>query len=1153
MNISSSLRMFRLLAVCVVLIALVASSFAAPARSQEVVAPNVPQARTVEAAKRDGRTMDTAAGSCWEIKQKFPSQPSGSYWLLTPTMQAPQQFYCDQDMDGGGWVLIGQGREGWEKFADGKGNPERLLARGRSPEDFSPVQLPSATIDGLLSGTDVNQLPEGMRVVRATDSSGSRWQALDLRPTRMTTWSWALPTEDTVAAFRINNGIWRAGGQFQTSFGLDNAWNRVDLSVTANRGYNWGFGYGVNAYGGNTSANNFLWSRNGYSPLPFAELYVRPRISSDENFTRIDDGGTPASEQRAMAANFASPTSWGVSGNLNGRTTEGNAPVQAFAEINGTMFVGGNFTHAEQRNASRQVPRTALAAFDATTGDLREGFNVEFDNQVKALQVLPDGRLLVGGDFKNVNGQSHSGTVVVDPTTGAIDQSWTLEITSRLSSGIVSVTSFALGGEFVYIGGNFTHLSSANVANSYSRAAARVRLDGTPDRSWNPEFNGTVVDIDTSSGGDRFYAAGYFTKSVNNDAMKAAVLSTEPGAQPATNWVFRGSAADRSNYQQAIDDTGQLLFIGGSEHALFGYNTATLDRVSGSITKQIGGDFQAIASDGSVTYAGCHCSQNTYQDAYYWPTMNRDWSRVDNIQWVGAWDAQTGKQLGGFSPYRLISNNAGAWSLFVASDGALWVGGDFVGSNTALDRSQWNGGWVRYPGRDVVAPDTPSRVWSDGGNADTVTIRWSGVSDSTSYEVLRDDRVIATIPSNGSIASGSATVPRGGENRFFVRAVDAAGNRSASTSVFKAPDAGEVDPNNPILIDQRATWHYSYDQGTPAAGWNMESGFATWPEGTVPIGYGAGGLGTSLTPPAGATRPITTWFAREFEVANPRAFTTATLEYVADDGAVVYLNGQEIHRTRLADGPVNADTRANAAISTSAAQATRVRIAIPSSLLKPGKNVLAAETHLNYRTSPNMSFDANLLITDFAPAPETPTPVEPEVPTPAAFRIAEGSEWYYRYDLEEPPVGWDTDADVTAWTQGPAPIGWGHAGVATPIDVPVAQRAATAYFVRDVDIDTAALPAGGYLEISVRADDGVLVRINGKEVGRKRLMEGSVTHNTFASGAVNTATAIADPLIIRIPISELQPGRNRIAVETHLNYRSTPSVTFELSAEVIGA
>ncbi|MBX8996800.1 hypothetical protein HCH15_11515, partial [Corynebacterium testudinoris] len=110
MNISSSLRMFRLLAVCVVLIALVASSFAAPARSQEVVAPNVPQARTVEAAKRDGRTMDTAAGSCWEIKQKFPSQPSGSYWLLTPTMQAPQQFYCDQDMDGGGWVLIGQGR-----------------------------------------------------------------------------------------------------------------------------------------------------------------------------------------------------------------------------------------------------------------------------------------------------------------------------------------------------------------------------------------------------------------------------------------------------------------------------------------------------------------------------------------------------------------------------------------------------------------------------------------------------------------------------------------------------------------------------------------------------------------------------------------------------------------------------------------------------------------------------------------------------------------------------------------------------------------------------------------------------------------------------------------------------------------------------------
>ncbi|MFC6147366.1 fibrinogen-like YCDxxxxGGGW domain-containing protein [Corynebacterium nasicanis] len=1125
MNAVLTYRMLRVLGTCVLLFALVAAVLA-PARAQ----PQTPV--------RNGQSPATAAGSCWDLKQNFPELPSGPYWLLTPTMPAPQEFFCDQEMDGGGWVLIGQGREGWERFPDGRGDVSRLLSRGRSPADFPPAQLPARTIDGLLDGKPVSGLAEGMRVVRARDSAGTRWQTVDMRPTRMTGWSWALPTEDIVAGYRFDNGPWLTGARFEVSFGTDAAWNRVDLSLPASRDYHLGFGYGTSVPGGTTSPGNYLWSRNGISPLPYSELYLRPQISSGDNFARIPDEGTAATAQRAMASNFASPTSWGVTGNLNGRTAEGNAPVQAFAEIGGTVFVGGNFTHAEQRPSRRMEPRSALAAFDAATGELREGFRVEFDNQVKALLALPDGRLLVGGDFKNVNGQRHVATVVLDPVTGEIDPSWTLDITSRLSSGIVSVTSLALGGEFIYVGGNFTHLSANNVANSYSRAAGRVRLDGTPDRSWNPEFNGTVVDIDTdaSAAGDRFYAAGYFTRSAGNTAMKAAALSTQPGALPASDWVFTGSSVERSNYQQAIMDTGGLLFVGGSEHSLFGFDPSSLERVSGSITKQLGGDVQAIESDGDIAYAGCHCSHNTYEGAYLWPNMNADWSRVDAIRWLGAWDARTGQQLGEFSPYLLQSNNAGAWSLFLASDGALWVGGDFVGSRTALNSAQWNGGWVRYPARDALAPDTPARVWSSGVTADTVHLRWTTVPDAVGYEILRDDRVVATAPGD------SAVVPRGGEDRFFVRAVDAAGNRSASTPVWLAPGEGEEDPSSPVLIDGGAVWQYSYSQGTPAANWNtLDADRSAWAQGAVPIGYGDPGLATAVTPTEPATRPITTWFAHEFHVADPTAFTTATLDYVADDGAVVYLNGQELHRTRMAEGPVDAGTRANAAISTSAAQASRVRVDIPSALLRPGRNVLAAETHLNFRTSPTMSFDASLLITDPNPAPE------PE----ERFHLAEGSTWSYRFETQAPPLGWDTDADLSTWAQGVAPIGWGHAGVVTLLDVPAAQRPRTAYFVKDVTFDPARAPAGAYLRISARADDGALVRLNGQEVGRKRLPPGVVDHLTYADAAVSTAAAIGDPLVIDIPLSELSAGVHRIAVETHLNYRSTPSLTFELSAEVL--
>ena len=62
----------------------------------------VPAAAAEEGIVRDGSSELQAAASCWEVKQTAPAAPSGSYWLLTPQMPAPEQFYCDQETDGGG-------------------------------------------------------------------------------------------------------------------------------------------------------------------------------------------------------------------------------------------------------------------------------------------------------------------------------------------------------------------------------------------------------------------------------------------------------------------------------------------------------------------------------------------------------------------------------------------------------------------------------------------------------------------------------------------------------------------------------------------------------------------------------------------------------------------------------------------------------------------------------------------------------------------------------------------------------------------------------------------------------------------------------------------------------------------------------------------
>ena len=88
-----------------------------------VVAP-VPGHAAVPAP--DGLTSFTAAASCWEIKQNVPASASGVYWLVTPKLVAPEEFYCDMTTDGGGWVLVGRGRENWITQYEGKGTGAQL-------------------------------------------------------------------------------------------------------------------------------------------------------------------------------------------------------------------------------------------------------------------------------------------------------------------------------------------------------------------------------------------------------------------------------------------------------------------------------------------------------------------------------------------------------------------------------------------------------------------------------------------------------------------------------------------------------------------------------------------------------------------------------------------------------------------------------------------------------------------------------------------------------------------------------------------------------------------------------------------------------------------------------------------------------------------
>ena len=95
------------------------------------------------------------------------------------------------------------------------------------------------------------------------------------------------------------------------------------------------------------------------------------------------------------------------------------------------------------------------------------------------------------------------------------------------------------------------------------------------------------------------------------------------------------------------------------------------------------------------------------------------------------------------------------------------------------------------------------------------------------------------------------------------------------------------------------------------------------------------------------------------------------------------------------------------------------------------------------------------------------------------------------------------------------------------------------------------MSASPTLTVKVRADDGVVLRVNGKIVDTKRMSDGNITHTTYANAAVSASKASADLLEVTIPASLLTSGVNRIGVEEHINYKGSPSMTFDLNATLV--
>lgn len=163
------------------------------------------------------------------------------------------------------------------------------------------------------------------------------------------------------------------------------------------------------------------------------------------------------------------------------------------------------------------------------------------------------------------------------------------------------------------------------------------------------------------------------------------------------------------------------------------------------------------------------------------------------------------------------------------------------------------------------------------------------------------------------------------------------------------------------LIPVNDSWKF-LDNGTDQGIiWqNINFNDASWSAGNAELGYGDGDEATTVSYGTSANDVfITTYFRHSFNVVDPTLYSYLSLELLRDDGAVVYLNGNEIYRSNMPSGNINYQTLANGTVAWPN-EDDWYNANISSSFLVAGNNVVAVEIHQDDNTSSDISFNFKL-------------------------------------------------------------------------------------------------------------------------------------------------------------------------------------------------
>lgn len=368
---------------------------------------------------------------------------------------------------------------------------------------------------------------------------------------------------------------------------------------------------------------------------------------------------------------------------------------------------------------------------------------------------------------------------------------------------------------------------------------------------------------------------------------------------------------------------------------------------------------------------------------------------------------------------------------------------------------------------------------------------------------------------------------------------------------FKLSSAGEdlVLSREPLeyetVVPLTTTWKYYDQESSPDSTWNTpEFDDTTWQQDEAPFEYNAPFYDELTTEVSYGDlkedKHTTTYFRKRFTVPAGHSAHSVWMNFQANDGAIFYLNGEEITRNNLPAGPVTSETFANEELMPFADSHVE-NLHIPDEKFLEGENVFAVELHQATSASDDLYLDFSFYMTTWDPV----NAIGENIGTSYT-----GKEWAYLDDGSSPPAAWNTlNFDDSGWSTGDSPLGYFSRETSSDPDATQisyggdpGNKTTNSYFRKQFFVDQ--LEDVRILQLTFQVDDGAYFYLNGQLI---------LAHNTNPVTEVGGEGAALSYQSILLPSDALLEGINTLAVSVVQAKPWTPAMRFHASLKIAHA